>query len=511
MSDIEKRDVGYDAKNDLERSSSIGDASSAVLEHGAIQRAAISAAYEAKSHLINECMQNEIGFGAYQIQVFILTGLGWMADNIWLQGVAIVLPQVQQEMNPSHVEYTTLALYVGLILGASCWGVLADLIGRRLSFNITLFIAGVFGIAAGAPTNFTALGALVACVGFGVGGNLPVDGAIFLETVPQSHQWLLTLLSAWWALGQLFASLIAWAFIGNFSCDDSIAAGECPKADNMGWRYTFYTLGAVTFAMFIFRFILFDLQESAKYLVAKGRHAEAIEVLHHIARKNGKAITLTVEHFDAIGGQREASNLTKMETIRKSLTGLSLSHVRPLFATRRLAINTTITVLLWGIIGLAYPLFNGFITLYLKARVPAGSSSVGTTYRNYTIISVLGIPGSILACLVVDWTRKDKSRFALGGRKLAMTITTALTGVFLFLFTTAKGEDAVLGYNCASALTTNAMYGVLYAYTPEVFPAPHRGTGDAIASAFNRITGLLAPIIKIATTSGGATTSAANG
>ncbi|KAF5379815.1 hypothetical protein D9615_005780 [Tricholomella constricta] len=35
----------------------------------------------------------------------------------------------------------------------------------------------------------------------------------------------------------------------------------------------------------------------------------------------------------------------------------------------------------------------------------------------------------------------------------------------------------------------------------EVFPAPHRGTGDAIASSFNRITGILAPVIKIVTTS----------
>ena len=47
----------------------------------------------------------------------------------------------------------------------------------------------------------------------------------------------------------------------------------------------------------------------------------------------------------------------------------------------------------------------------------------------------------------------------------------------------------------------NAMYGVLYAYTPEAFPTPHRGTGDALASAFNRVMGLIAPIIKIATTS----------
>ncbi|KAG5335502.1 hypothetical protein C0989_001192 [Termitomyces sp. Mn162] len=33
-----------------------------------------------------------------------------------------------------------------------------------------------------------------------------------------------------------------------------------------------------------------------------------------------------------------------------------------------------------------------------------------------------------------------------------------------------------------------------------VFPAPHRGTGDALASSFNRVMGILSPVIKIATT-----------
>ncbi len=39
------------------------------------------------------------------------------------------------------------------------------------------------------------------------------------------------------------------------------------------------------------------------------------------------------------------------------------------------------------------------------------------------------------------------------------------------------------------------MYGVLYAYTPEVFPAPYRGTGTGISSLLSRIGGLCAPII----------------
>lgn len=55
---------------------------------------------------------------------------------MWFQGVAVILPQMQQELHPTRVEFTTMALYVGLILGATTWGVLADLIGRRISFNV---------------------------------------------------------------------------------------------------------------------------------------------------------------------------------------------------------------------------------------------------------------------------------------------------------------------------------------------------------------------------------------
>lgn len=105
-------------------------------------------------HAFHPRYPHRIGFGRYQYQLFILTGLGWMADStylrsnvgmssvlsylvdIWLQGVAVVLPQVQQELLPVRVEFATLALYVGLILGATTWGVMADLIGRKLSFNV---------------------------------------------------------------------------------------------------------------------------------------------------------------------------------------------------------------------------------------------------------------------------------------------------------------------------------------------------------------------------------------
>lgn len=49
-----------------------------------------------------------------------------------------------------------------------------------LSFNVTLLIVGIFATAAGASPNYIALCSFAAVWSIGVGGNLPVDSAIFL-------------------------------------------------------------------------------------------------------------------------------------------------------------------------------------------------------------------------------------------------------------------------------------------------------------------------------------------
>ena len=69
-------------------------------------------------------------------------------------------------------------------------------------------IAGTFGLAAGGSNSFLTLASLLAVMGVGVGGNLPVDSAVFLDFVPGTHQYLLTILSIWWSLGQLFVNLV---------------------------------------------------------------------------------------------------------------------------------------------------------------------------------------------------------------------------------------------------------------------------------------------------------------
>lgn len=48
------------------------------------------------------------------------------------------------------------------------------------------------------------------------------SSALFLEFLPMENQYLLTLLSMWWAVGQVVASLICWAFLRKYSCDPDL-------------------------------------------------------------------------------------------------------------------------------------------------------------------------------------------------------------------------------------------------------------------------------------------------
>ena len=403
-------------------------------------------------------------------------------SSLWLQGVALTLPSLSSEFGISEkqVRYTTCSLFVGLCIGASFWGIGSDIMGRRIAFNATLFLAGVFGIAAGAAPTWIGACGLFAALGVGVGGNLPVDGALFLEFLPGASGRTLTLLSVWWPVGQLVASLIAWGFLGTHYAIDQ------------GWRYFVYTMGAMTFVMFLARFALFHLFESPKFLLSRGRQKEAVAVIHGMAYKNKTTTWLTEEILNEIGGDPEVavdSKLTTMEIIRRKLSTFSGERITPLFSYKRLGWNTGLLWFCWLTIGIGYPLFNAFLPQYLSNGKGSDGAAISaaTTYRNYAITSVVGVPGSIIACYTVDIPHF--------GRKGTMALSTMLSGIFLFLFTISADSNYQLTFSSLEAFFQNIMYGVLYAYTPEVFPAPNRGTGTGIASFLNRIGGLCAPII----------------
>ncbi|KAG2055936.1 hypothetical protein BDR06DRAFT_301564 [Suillus hirtellus] len=139
--------------------------------------------------------------------LFVVAEFGWLSGNLWPIVTGLILTPVVNEFNVLG-PWLTLAQNIGLLVGAASWSIAPDVWGRRWAFNITLGMTGLFAIAAGGSMNYVALCSLTAVGSVGVGGNLPVDSAVFLEFVPASHQYLLTVLSIWWAIGQLLGSLV---------------------------------------------------------------------------------------------------------------------------------------------------------------------------------------------------------------------------------------------------------------------------------------------------------------
>lgn len=44
-------------------------------------------------------------------------------------------------------SFSSVAYYVGLIVGASFWSLSADVVGRKFAFNATTFTGGIFACA----------------------------------------------------------------------------------------------------------------------------------------------------------------------------------------------------------------------------------------------------------------------------------------------------------------------------------------------------------------------------
>lgn len=163
----------------------------------------------------------------------------------------------------------------------------------------------------------------------------------------------------WQPIGVVAASGIAYGTAAKWRCDPdlpscrAVAAGEacCTVSSNMGWRYEVIVLGCMTLTVFFLRYFVFHFYESPKFLLQKGREAEAIEVLHKIAKFNrAPAPTLTLEDFAAIeeAGYEEGTRVppASAKNVVANVFN-SLKHLKGLFTDK-------LHLFIFGLLAIAY-------------------------------------------------------------------------------------------------------------------------------------------------------------
>lgn len=400
-------------------------------------------------------------FNAAHRRLLLGAGVGWALDAMDVGLISFVMVALAKQW---HLDKGTLSLvaslgFVGMAVGASLGGLLADRVGRRQVFALTLL---VYGLATGASALVGSVGALMALrflVGLGLGAELPVASTLVSEYSPRALRGrMVVLLEAFWAVGWILAALIGY-FVVPASVD--------------GWRWALAVGIVPTLYAVIVRL---GLPESVRFLEAAGRHREAEDAVRTFERASGivhEAAASTEDVAPRTGGDAGAQSTVRGPRAR---AGLWTSEFR-----RR----TAALWIVWFMVNLSY--YGAFIWL------PSLISDQGYTMvksLEYTLLITLAqLPGyAVAAWLIETWGRRATlATFLLGSAGAAALFGAVGAGGL-------HGVGWLIVAGCLLSFFNLGAWGALYAVSPEIYPTRVRSTGAGAAAAFGRIASIIAPL-----------------
>jgi putative MFS transporter len=371
------------------------------------------------------------------------SGLGWALDAMDVGLISFVLAALaaQQQWGVSSSELSWIASigFVGMAVGATAGGLLADRIGRRQVFALTLL---VFGLATGAAALSWSVGALMAfrfLVGLGLGAELPVASTLVSEFAPARVRGRVVVwLEAFWALGWTLAALIGFLVV--------------PGSD-AGWRWAL-AIGALP-ALYA-AVVRWGLPESVRFLETRGRVEEAESA---------------VRRFEESAGVAAVESPLPAPVAAPGPRALWAAGTRP----RTAALWTV-----WFSINFAY--YGAFI--WLPTLLVANGFTLTKSFGYTLVITLAQLPGYAAAAFLIErWGRRP-------------TLATFLAGsaVGAALFAAADSNTAILLTGMLLSFFNLGAWGALYAVTPEVYPTVLRATGAGAAAGFGRLASILAPL-----------------
>ncbi|CAI9385851.1 MFS transporter [Microbacterium sp. T2.11-28] len=397
-----------------------------------------------------------LSFRRAHLRVLTGSGLGWALDamDVGLVSFVITALVVQWDLTGTEASWIASAGFAGMAVGASVGGLLADRLGRRSVFAITLL---VYGVATGASALVGGLAVLLVLrflVGLGLGAELPVASTYVSEFAPTRMRGrLIVLLEAFWAVGWTAAALIGYFVI--------------PLGDD-GWRWAF-AIGAIPAVYALV--VRWGLPESARWLARQGRHVEADAVVSRFEGTGAAPTRTTTASAPAAASGAASGVAPTAATTRERLAALWAAEFR---------LRTACLWVVWFCLNFAY--YGAFI--WIPTILFAQGYDLVKSFGFTLIITLAQLPGyAVAAWLIEVW-----------GRRVTLSVFLAGSVAAAVLFGTATGEAAVIGAGMALSFFTLGAWGALYAVTPEVYPTSLRATGAGWAAGVGRIASIVAPL-----------------
>ncbi|GEB97839.1 MFS transporter [Corynebacterium flavescens] len=358
--------------------------------------------------------------------------------DVGLVSFIIAALAVHWDLGAQQTSWIASAGFVGMAIGATFGGLLADKFGRRHVFAITLLVYGLATGASGLATGLVALIVLRFIVGLGLGAELPVASTLISEFAPRRVRGrLVVILEAFWALGWLLAALI-----GTFV----VSAGE------NGWRWAL-AIGMVP--AFYSVYVRSKLPESVRFLESRGKDAEAEAVV--------RSFEEGVDKYDDLPPV-PPEDISARSIWSKAVRG-----------------RTAALWVIWFCVNLSY--YGAFI--WIPSLLVADGFSLVKSFTFTLIITLAQLPGYAAAAWLIE----------VWGRRITLAVFLIGSAVAAGCYGFASSDATIIAAGCLLSFFNLGAWGALYAIGPELYPTSLRGSGTGAAAGFGRIASIIAPLI----------------
>jgi len=268
---------------------------------------------------------DRLPWSAWHWKVVIALGVSWLLDGLEVTVVGALGPTLGRDdtlgLSATHIGWAATAYIAGAVLGALVFGRLADHLGRKKMFLVTLAVYLFATVLTAFSFNFASFAFCRFLTGFGIGGEYAAINSAIDELIPARVRGAVDLAinGTFWVGAALGAALSIYLL------DPSLINPE------YGWRLAF-GLGAILgFAILLVRR---HVPESPRWLIRQGRIDEAKRIVDEIEKEIGVTDKvsggLASRAIPAVPWS-EIIRLLLTRFRRRTLLGLSLMASQALF------------------------------------------------------------------------------------------------------------------------------------------------------------------------------------
>jgi MFS transporter, SP family, arabinose:H+ symporter len=367
--------------------------------------------------------------------VAALGGLLFGFDTAVISGTTRALTDLYR-LSPWLLGVTVTSALVGTILGSMLAGIPGDRIGRRDSLRILAVLYLVSSLGCACAWNWTSLVVFRFIGGLGIGGSSVLGPMYIAEVAPAKYRGRL--------VGLFQFNVVLGILLAYFS--NYLVGLLHPGADEWRWKFGVPALPAALFLI-----LLFGIPRSPRWLVKKGRIAEARDVLQQMGEENAEQELQEI--VQSIDTEHAASDAL-----------FSWRYRVPIF----LAVSIGMFNQLSGINAILYYINDIFVRAgFNKVSGDLQSVAIGGTNLLFTMI----------AMSVIDRVGR-KTLLMVGSVGTALS----LAGV-AYIFFTHRHENLLVWLLVSFiAFFAFSQGAVIWVYIGEVFPNQVRAKGQSLGS-----------------------------